>query len=202
MKRIVPVFILLIFLLSSCSNKKEDTYDAHKKLANMKSYSATAEVTVYSNKGNTTYKVKQFYVVPNKLRVETLEPDFLKGKVVVYNGQKWRIHHPLINQTMDVNELKDGESFIYLGIIQNSIMSSEDAKYSHVKKYDADYIEVKSTIPGGNKYRRSVALYLKEDEYYPEIMEIFDDNNKVSVSVKYSDFEYNRETNDSLFKLD
>lgn len=201
MEKIVSVLIVLIFLFTSCTNK-EDTYNAHKKLTDMNSYIATAEVTVFNNKGATSYKVKQYYMEPNKLRIETLEPDFLKGKIIVYNGKKWRIHHPLINQTMDVNELKDGENFIYLGIIQNSIMSSEDVKYSHVKKDNADYIEVKSTIPGGNEYRRSVALYITKEEYYPEIMEIFDDNNKVTVSVRYSDFEYNREINDSLFKLD
>lgn len=202
MKRIFPLLLIIVIIFTSCGEKKGDTYNAHKKLAEMKSYTAVAEVTVNSNKGTTTYKVKQYYSDSNKLRIETLEPDFLKGKVLVFNGQRWKVHHPLIKQTMDVERLKDDESYIYLGIIQNSILSSEDAKYSNSKKDNKDYIEVKSTIPGGNKYRRSVALYMTKEKYYPEIMEIFDESNKVTVSIKYSEFEYNKELNESLFKLD
>jgi outer membrane lipoprotein-sorting protein len=167
----------------------------------MNSYTANAEVTIYGNKGNTEYKLKQYYSEPNKLRIETIEPDFIRGKIMVWDGISWKIHHPLIDSTLEVQKLKDEDELIHLGILQKSMVLWEKAEFKEVNKNGAEYIQVKCNLPHGDEYRRSAVLYITKSGYCPEYMEILDDGSNVRVLVKYFDFEYNCELKDSLFKL-
>lgn len=201
MKKIFYIMILFTALFTSCG-KTTQMYDVHKKIAEMKGYTSNAEIEIVGNKGTSSYKVKQYYLSPDKVRIEVLEPDFIRGKITIYDGEKWIIYNPLINQKIQVKESKNSEEFIYLGVLQKSLLSGEEAKFKYANKDGKDYIEIKATIPGGNKYRRSVVLYVTKENYYPVFMEIFDDDNNVVVKVKYSDFVYDGNINQSLFKLD
>jgi outer membrane lipoprotein-sorting protein len=192
--------MFLLLLLSSC-NKNDDIYNVNKKLSNMNSYTANVEVTIYGNKGNTEYKLKQYYSEPNKLRIETIEPDFIRGKIMVWDGASWKIHHPLIDSTLEVQKLKDVDELIHLGILQKSMLLWEKAEFKEINKNGAEYIQVKCNLPHGDEYRRSAVLYITKSGYCPEYMEILDDGSNVRVLVKYFDFEYNCELKDSLFKL-
>jgi outer membrane lipoprotein-sorting protein len=201
LKKFFLLLILSLIFLCSCE-KKDDLYNAHKKLAEMKSYIAIADITVNSNKGTSNYKVKQYFVEPDKLRIETTEPDFLKGKVICFDGAKWKIYHPLIKQSFEADKLKNEDELVFLGILKNGILSGEDAKYKYASKDGVDYVQIKTTIPGGNDYRKYTIVYLNRKTYLPEIMEIYDENDQVRVIVKYSEFKYNEEIKSSLFNLE
>ncbi len=200
MKKILLMFIVFL-LLSSCK-KDDDIYNVNKKISNMLSYSANVELLISGNKGISEYKVKQYYSEPNKLRIETIEPEFLKGKIMVYNESKWKIYHPLINSTLQIEKLKDDDELIYLGIIQKNMIAWEGVDYNYITKNGTEYVTIKCNIPGGNEYRRSAVLYVTRKEYYPEFMEILDDKSDIKITVRYYDFEYNSELGDSLFQLE
>lgn len=200
MKKILPILIVVV-LFSSCGKKSSDDINkAIKKLSNMKSYSTLAEVTVIGNRGNSTYRVKQDYVNAEKLRLETLEPSFLKGKIMVYDGLKWKIHHPLINESYEVKTLEHDDQKIYLGVIQKSALLGKDTSYSLVNRNGVEYIEIKAALRGGNEYRKTVALFVSKGDYCPQFLEIYDANGDLRVRVKYTDFVYNGEVNGSLFE--
>jgi outer membrane lipoprotein-sorting protein len=200
MKRILLIFIFLL-ILSSCK-KNDDIYNVNKKISNMLSYTANAEIFIKSNKGISEYKVKQYYNEPNKLRIETIEPGFLKGKIMVFDGAKWRIYHPLINNTFQIEKLKDDDELIYLGVIQKNMIAWEDVEYKYTSKNGIEYVAIKCNIPGGNEYRRSAVLYMSRKEYYPEFMEILDDKEDIKITVKFYDFEFNSELEEDLFQLE
>lgn len=199
MKKIL--LMLIVFLLLSSCKKDDDIYNVNKKISNMLSYSANVELTISGNKGISEYKVKQYYCEPNKLRIETIEPGFLKGKIMTYNGDRWNIYHPLISSTIQIEKLKDDDELIYFGIIQKSMIAWEGVDYNYTSKNGIEYVTIKCNIPGGNEYRRSAVLYMTRKEYYPEFMEILDDNSDIKITVRYYDFEYNCELEDSLFQL-
>jgi outer membrane lipoprotein-sorting protein len=124
--------------LSSCG-VKDGNYNANKKIANMKTYAANAEVTVYGLKENSKYVVKQYYKADDKFRVEAIEPEYLKGKVVIYNGKKCTIYHPLIGQTIRIDKDEDDNRFTNIGIIQKGVLSGEKAEYKAVKGWNRVY---------------------------------------------------------------
>jgi outer membrane lipoprotein-sorting protein len=194
------ILVLPLILFTSCK-WNDDLYNANKKILQMESYSTIADITVYSNKGISHYKAKHIFKAPDKIRIETIEPDFLKGKVLVGNNGKWKIYHPLIDQSFETTELKESEDLIFLGILQKGILSGEEAKYSYIKKDGSEFIEVKSVIPDGNMYRKSIKVILYRENFLPYELEIYDSNNKPTVRVKYTDFKYNAEIKDSQFEL-
>lgn len=199
MKRIAFI-ILMSMLLTSCSGKNEN-YNANKKIAEMTTYKARAEIIVYGTKENAKYLVNQYYKADDKFRIETIEPEFLKGKIMVYNGKRCAIYHPLIDQTIEINGDKDDNRFTNLGIIQKGVLAGEKTEYNAIKRDGMEYIQVKCTISDGNKYRKYAILYLEKEGYIPKILEILDEKEKVVVLIKYSSFDYNCSVDDSLFKL-
>lgn len=203
MKRLAFFILIFIFVpLVSCGRKNsDDFYRANRRLAEMKSYTATAEISVIGNKGVSNYKVKQYWCAPGKLRLETQEPDFLRGKTLVYDGIRWKISHPLINDDYEVENLNYDDQIIYIGVIQGSVLSGEDADYRCVNRNGKQYIESRATLQGGNEYRKTVALFMDGADYYPETMEIYDSQGELRVRVKFIDFNYNAQLKDSLFRI-
>lgn len=198
--RKLSIIIILVLILPSCS-KNDDIYNVNKKISNMMSYSASAEISIDGNKGKSEYKVKQYYVEPDKVRIETIEPEFLKGKVIVCNGGKWEIYHPLINSKLQIEKLRREDELIYLGMLQKSIAAFEGAEFEYVTRDDIEYVAIRCNIPGGNEYRRSAVLYITRNGYCPEFMEILDDNDDTKIKVKYYEFEYNIKLPEGLFEL-
>ncbi|SKA87962.1 Outer membrane lipoprotein-sorting protein [Caloramator quimbayensis] len=167
----------------------------------MKSYSTSAHITVYGNKGIGEYEVKQYCVFPDKFRVETIEPLFLKGKVTVFNDGKWKVYHPLIDKYFEIENLRNIDQIVYLGIIQKDLFVSSDSKYKFENKDDKDFIMISCRIPKESEYGKFAVLYLNKDNFNPVMMEIIDNSQNVKVRVNYNDFEYNKDFDDSLFKL-
>lgn len=200
MKKIL-LMIIPVLLLVSCK-RDDDIYNVNKKISNMVSYSANAEIIINSNKGVSEYKTKQYYSEPNKLRIETIEPEFLKGKIMAYNGSNWQIHHPMTGSTFQIKNLQDDDELIYLGIIQKSMIAWENVEMKYVTRNGRGYVAVSCSIPGGNEYRRSAVLYVTRKEYHPEFMEIMDDKDNVKITVRFYDFDYNAKLEDSLFQLE
>lgn len=200
LKKLLFITAAVMFILCSCG-KKDDFYSANKKMSEMISYSAKAELIVKGNKATSNYKVKQFYIEPNKLRVETTEPDFLSGKVICYDGAKWKVYHPLINQTFEISSIKEYDELLHLGILQKGVMIGENTKYEYSTKNGVEYIRINASLPNGNEYRKEAAIYLSKDDYLPQIMEIFNGKGDLVVQIKYSEFKYNDQIKDELFTL-
>lgn len=195
------IIILVISLLFSACGKKGVQYDPKIKIAGAKGYSSIANITINGNKGISKYVVKQYCVYPDKLRVETIEPDFLKNKVVVRNNGIWRVYHPLIKQVLTISKLMDDDELILMGIVQKSMFISGDAKISETTFFGEKCISISCNIAHGNRYRKTAILYIDISKNLPIGMEILGDNGNKSVEIKYTDFVYNGDFSDSLFNL-
>lgn len=202
MKRYYIIIVFLLVLMSSCTKKDNSNFlQAKNKLYNMKSYSAVAHITVYGNKGVSYYKVAQYCVLPEKIRIETIEPNFLKGKITVYKDGKWKVYHPLINKTFEIDNLRSIDQIIYLGIIQKDLFIDKSARYKNISKNGTDYIKIENTIPGESEYGKTAVLYLERISFNPALLEILDNEEKVKVKVEYEGFEYNKKLDNSIFLI-
>lgn len=190
----------MVVFLAACS-KGGDCYDSHKKLMEMKSYSTDALITVHGNKSSKDYRVKQTVDGSGNVKIETLEPNELKGKIVVYNGEKWMIYHPLIKEVVEFDSLKDIDEIIYMGIIEKKFLMSKDIKEKAVEKDNEKCIEFKADLPNANEHRSYAKLYIGEKDSIPKVLEIYNKNDKVTVQVKYSNFDYNKDINKEEFNL-
>lgn len=197
----IPLIIFILLFFVSCSGGDE-IYKANRKLINMNSYKSDAKIHVYGKKGTLIYKVRQYYKADDKLRVEILEPDFLKGKITLFNNKKCVVYHPLIGQSIEIEDSNADDRFTNLGMMQKSVLGGEKAEYKSITRDGIGYIQIKSLIYDGNEYRKSAILYMLKDGHIPSFMEIFDEKERVVVFIKYSNFDYNCILEDSLFKLE
>lgn len=195
------IILLCLFIILSGCKRGNSLYEISKIVFEAKSYSAVADITINGNKGISKYKVKQFYTEPNKLRLETLEPNFLKGKVVILYENKWKMYHPLINASFEIPRPKDDDALILMGVIQKGVFMGEDSKlYSTVYK-NVNCVCIKSIVPGGNKFRYSSILYINKKSKLPMEMTILDEQGNINIEVSYSEFHFEEEFKSSIFTL-
>ena len=200
MRKRYLVLLSIFIILGGCKGKNS-LYDISKIVFEAKSYSAVADITINGNKGISKYKVKQYYTEPDELRLETLDPDFLRGKVVILYKNKWKVHHPLINASFEIPRPKDDDALILMGVIQKSIFIGEDSKLYNAVYKNVNCVCIKSIIPGGNKFRNSTILYINEKSKLPIGMTILDEKGNINIEVIYSEFKFEEELKSSLFKL-
>lgn len=200
MKKASILIFFLIFLFSACENSINNG-NIQEKLQGVRGYSATADITVKGNKGTSFYKVKQYCIYPNKLRIETLEPDFLKGKVITKADDKWNIYHPLIKESISVTKLMEDDEIILMGVFQRDLFTNSNLKISKTKYQGMDCYEIKSPLPKGNRYRSTAVLYISEEKEIPIGMIIYDSNGNVAIEIKYTDFTFNHNFQDTLFNI-
>lgn len=200
MKRIFVFVIAACILIASCS-KQENLGNIRDQVLKVKGYSSFAEITVIGNKGVSKYKVKQYYLEPGRLKIETLEPDFLKGKIILKDGDKWKIYHPLINQTLEVSQLGNSDLLILMGIIQKNIFAAANSKLGSVVENGRRFMTVTGTIPGSNRFRSSAVLFIDEAKKIPAGMDILDDKGNKTMEIRYTDFIYKENFEAATFDL-
>lgn len=201
MKKHILFILSLILMLSASScilKKKDKTVDDYLK--NLNSYKAEVEVEIFSNKGTSQYRLIQFFKNPDKLRVETLEPDFLKGKVMVLKDGKFQIFHPLINQKYE-GDCEKEDTLIHLGIIQSSIVNSKEYETSHCILDETECIKLRTKIEGDNIYKHEGVVYFTKQDIKPLYFEIYDNSGTLRYRAKYINFEYNKEISDDVFTI-
>jgi outer membrane lipoprotein-sorting protein len=196
------LIILFIFITLGGCKSKNSLYDTSKIIFEAKNYSAVADITINGNKGISKYKIKQYYIQPNKLRLETLEPSFLKGKVIVLYENKWKVYHPLINDSFEIPQPKDDDALILMGVIDKSDFINKSAEFYNSVYKNVNCVCIKSIIQGGNKFRYSAILYINEKSKLPMGMTILDEKGEINIEIVYSEFKLNGELKSSLFMLE
>lgn len=195
------LFLLCIFIILGGCKSKNTLYDTSKIVFEARSYSAIADITINGNKGISKYKVKQYFVEPDKLRLETLEPNYLRGKIVVLYENKWKVHHPLINNSFEILRPKDDDALILMGVIEKHVFIGEASKLYNTVFRNVNCVGIKSVVPGGNKLRANTILYINEKSKLPMGMTILDDKGNINIEILYSEFKYDQNFDNALFKL-
>lgn len=199
MRTLKIIFLTAIILILASCSKGGDCYDSHKRIMEMKSYTADAAITVHGNKSSKVYKTKQTVDESGNIKIETTQPEELKGKVIIYNGQKWIIYHPLIKDVVEFDSLSNVDEVIYKGIIEKKFLMTKNLKEKITQKNNEKCIEFKADLPNSNDHKSYAKLYITEKNSIPLLLEIYNNNDKVAVSIEYSNFKYNPVINKEEF---
>lgn len=199
-KKVIFLVIIIFVFFTSCS-RKIAYEDVKKRLQDMKSYATQADIDIYGNKGVSHYKVVQYFKEPNLIRIETIVPSFLKGKILVYDGKRYTIYHPIIEQRYFLENLKDDDVFIFLGVIDKRIFLKENSIFSSKRVDGKEYITIKSELDESSAYRKYVEIYFNSVNLIPEIMTFYDEKENIRVNIVYKEFKYNPTIQEGLFKI-
>lgn len=203
----VSIFIMTCTALSACSTKekpkaKSPIEKIHEKLTTMKTYGCIADLTYISNKGQNTYKTKQYYKISGEYRVEIVAPEQVKGLVTVYDGKKVMQYNPRVLGEV-VNEVPESKNTyeIFLGAFLKNYLQSEEVTLEVFNTDNDEYTVLEAVIPEGGKYLATEKLWVSNKTLNPAQLVIYDTEGKERIIVKYGEFKYNINLEDTIFQL-
>lgn len=202
--RLISLLVIAIIIVTACSPKTDEEifYDAQKKILNLNSYVCETEVKLQGNKQPSVFTAKQWYMAPDKYRIEILSPENLNGKTTIYNGKKAFVYHPRIGQNWMMQNSPDSlEEKTFLGSFMENFINSEEVKISRKKINKKEYLFLETEIPGNNPYFNKKVLWLDIEKYHPYMLQILDNKGQVRVDIKYYNFKFNEKFNEETFNI-
>ncbi|TCO73157.1 LolA family protein [Marinisporobacter balticus] len=196
--------ILLLLLIAGCAPKTEQDlfYEVQKKLNKMESYSCQIEITSIGNKTPRTYKMQQWFEKPNKYKLEVTDPESLKGKITISNGNKAWIYHPEIEQVWEMKDFASSEEKnMFLGYFIKNCLNSENVDMIMKNLENEKYLVLDTDIPGNYVYFHKERLWVHVDSMKPYLLQVFDTKGEKRIEVKYNTFEYNPKLGNDFFQL-
>lgn len=210
MKKIGVLFFVFIFtmtciILSACSTKekpKSPIEKIHEKLTTMETYACIADLTYISNKGQNTYKTRQYYKMTGEYRIDIIEPEQVKGLVTLYDGKKVIQYNPRVLGEV-VNEVPESKNTneIFLGSFLKNYLQSEEVTLEVFNTKKEEYTVLEAVIPEGGKYLSTEKLWVSNKTLVPAQLVIYDTEGKERIIVKYGEFKYNINLEDTIFQL-
>ncbi len=203
--RVWAVLFGLVLLSQGCSPYTEEKAykEVHEKLTGLETYSCTAQIYVRGNKEPGQFITKQWFSIPDKYRLEVLEPAAMRGKTTVFDGQRLWMYYPYIDQVLLLESTDSSmDENMFLGFFLRDMLETESINYSILENDGATVVVIELPVPGGNKYRSTQKLFIGRRDLQPIMLEIYDINGDVTARVEYSDFQYNPRLDSDFFDRD
>ena len=181
------IFFAFFMVKNFKTGNNKSSQDMVNDVLNIKSYNATIEVEVKSNKNQNKYIIEQSYKNENENSQEVIEPSNIKGvKIIKENGV-------LKLENSKLNLLSVFENYSYLSEndldLSSFINDYKNNKNSNYTENDDKIIMKTENINSKNKTIKK--LYINKKNGKIEKMEIEDTNKKIAVYILYREVNVN-----------
>jgi len=176
-KKIIIVLYFL-FLLSSCSSKKQPT-NVNDILLSIKNYSCSMEIESFSNKNTVTYFAEQTYQYPDTYIMKFDDND---KTIISYNTGTLSISSNKLNIFKNIQNYENiNQNPLFLAYFLNTYFNTTPENIL-VSTLD----EVSIILPTNNPYLHKATLKLENDT--PTSITYFDKNGTPKVNIIYNKF--------------
>lgn len=198
----VLIFIVLIILFLSIvffiknyyknmiignNISSKSTQEIVDNILNMKSYDSNITVKIISNKNENTYVINQANIGDKLFKQEILEPENIKGTVIIYDNGKLNIK----NTKLNLNKLYED----YKYITNNQLLLKsfiDDYKNKEIANFDENeeniVLNVKTDV---NKYIVYKTLIIDKSTGKPKELQVKDGSQNTLVYILYNRIEVN-----------
>lgn len=196
MKKLSLILIVLItafgiFKFINITQKpqtKEEMYNSFsEKVNNISSYECIADVLVIGNKSPSNYKFKHTYKSPSTYKIETLEPEELKGNIVEYVDSKINLKS-ITGDEVELPNQGEISKNLFLGDFINNYKEAKNLEISE----DEENIILEIKINNKSEYFETQILYVNKKQLIPQKMIILDNKEQKRFEVSYSNFRFNK----------
>lgn len=176
------------------SDKDAGIYEKiHKKYINLKSYSATVDLTVISNKTKKSYRVKQYMKEPDMMLIEYQDTG---AKILIKDGRafaKFAESQLILDADDDINYLFINEFLRLYYMSQEtslSVLSNSD---------DAGLTYMGTELTNPTAYRYRLVLAIDNKTLNPVRLSVCDMAGEDVMYADFKDFIYNDKLSDDCF---
>ena len=200
MKIIIIIVILLIGatgiikILTNNQTKKikignnNNSQEIIQNLLDISSYEATIDVTVYSNKNENKYKIKQIYINDKNTSQEIIEPTNIAGIKITQEGENLKIE----NSKLSLTNIVENYQYITDNCLDLSCFISDFKQCTEnnvIEENDTIILETISQTQ--NKYIKYKELKIDKKTGKPLQMEIKSDSKKTTIYILYNEVKIN-----------
>ena len=205
----VLIFIVLIILFLSIvffiknyyknmiignNISSKSTQEIVDNILNMKSYDSNITVKIISNKNENTYVINQANIGDKLFKQEILDPENIKGTVIIYDNGKLNIK----NTKLNLNKLYED----YKYITNNQLLLKsfiDDYKNKEIANFDENeeniVLNVKTDV---NKYIVYKTLIIDKSTGKPKELQVKDGSQNTLVYILYNRIEVNGIKDDKI----
>ena len=182
---IFTILLILFFIIyyktkNNGNNISKFNGDIKDYILNISSYEAELEVTVESNKTTNIYKIEQLYYSPNFIKQIVKEPANLENLKTTCDGKTIKIE----NTNLSLSKIYENYKYINENILWlNSFIQNYNNKG---KSYETENEFILENDKKYNNYNIKQKLYIDKSKKVPIKMEIYDNNKKTKVYIKYN----------------
>ncbi|MDR3091001.1 MAG: outer-membrane lipoprotein carrier protein LolA [Clostridiales bacterium] len=199
--------LALALLPSGCGKPEEGlsmtAYERiQKNLVEMKSYQAEAAVTYISNKNRNEYQTFQQCRSTGEYRVAVTAPENLSGNITVSDGSTISQFNPKVSGKVSVTSKEMSERLeIFVTSFVKNYLNSEQAAVENAEEDGVSCTALSAKIPGENHYLSAEKLWVSNESHKPVKLVVYDREGGERILVKFSNFEYNVNIDDSVFTV-
>ncbi len=204
LKSVLCIFITVI-LCVGCGKSEENISTMEKiqeRLKNMETYECKGTLTRISNKTENVYGIKQYYKSTGEYKLELTSPDDVSGNYTVFDGTSIFQYNPRVqNKIIENVPESQMRNELFLGCFIKNYFQSEDVTVETSNMDNIQSTVLEAVIPGQNKYTATEKLWIDEETLNPVKLVIYDTEGKERYIIEYSDFKYNCDIDDNMFKI-
>lgn len=204
LKRSLVILIIVVIALAGCGKEKtnEEVYnDIQKTLTDMESYSCTVRANVTGSSTSGDYQMLHIFKSPDKYYIKVIKPEYIAGKTTIYNGKKTIVKQPKINQSWELNSFNSTpESKGFLGSFIYPLLNNEEVNLSRDNVEGVECLVIETIMPGDKFYSKTGKVWMSVKKHKPIKMQIYDKENTLRMDIRYGEFAYNEDVQDSLFE--
>lgn len=205
---IVLLAVIIIALISGCTANMSAEQIAEQMKAkqdSIKDYSATMVVTSSFGGKDEMAKAKIMNKMPDKSRMDYLEPAEMAGQVMVNDGKTIWSYDPKKNEVtkMDMPKINMTTSEQDYTKSIKELLNQTDISYQGTEKFEGRSVyNIKASPKNGSMLMGiHYSMWVDSETWMPLKMEMFDKNDKLMTSIEYRDIKFNTGIPDSEFEF-
>lgn len=197
----LSICLILFVVLTGCSTGADNvSKDLQNMMKEVKSYRGEGTLSIMTSSQPQNIQVQISYLAPHYYRVELTNPEKEIKQVILKNDDGVFVISPHLNKSFRFQSdwpQNSGQIYLYQTIL-DSIVSDENRKMEKTEEGYSFEVSTKTPIHQ-NWTKQRVVL---DQQYQPKQVDVFDENDKVVVSMKFSKFEGNAKLEKNQFASD
>ncbi|RKP44803.1 DUF4367 domain-containing protein [Cohnella endophytica] len=197
------IALFSVFFLAGCGSKNADTIvkDLDKVVGKMESYEGSGTMILHTGQQPLNYKVEVWYQKPDLYRIALTNEKRDITQIVLRNKEGVFVLTPQLNKSYRFqSDWPDNQGQVYLyQTLAKSIITDNSRQFATDK--DSYVFDVMA----GNYQNGSFArqkIWLSQDNYAPNKVEVSDANGTKMVEVNFDSFTFGKKFDESAFDMD
>lgn len=204
MKRgIMGIAVILMITLTSCKSVvQHDVYSKiYEQYNAMQSYIATAAVTVANNKGESVYRIRQYYSAPDRYRMDILDSEGNAETTYLFNGGTITLHSRSGGDVTLDDSLVTEKDYVFLPDFFADYFRSQDSFVSAARDLNGAQTELGTMCAAADPSRFRQSLWIDDKTLVPSRLITYDADGNEVLCVSYENFSLNERMDDAVFQL-